>query len=97
MLSAREEPPWLIIGCDDNGPGVDPELGASIFETNVSTKSTGSGLGLALVRGVVEAHGGMVSYHTSGLGGACFELKLPMISNETQALPTEKRNETREA
>ncbi len=83
VLSAKEEPPFLILACDDNGPGVDPDLGKSIFETNVSTKKTGSGLGLALVRGVVEAHGGYVDYHRSELGGARFELRLPMISGES--------------
>lgn len=83
VLSAREEPPYLVLACDDNGPGVDPDLGKSIFETNVSTKKNGSGLGLALVRGVVEAHGGYVDYARSELGGARFELRLPMIPGES--------------
>ncbi len=48
------------ITVEDSGPGVDPEILDRIFEPFFSTKSTGSGLGLALVRKIAEDHGGGV-------------------------------------
>jgi signal transduction histidine kinase len=45
---------------EDDGPGIDPTLGISIFDPLVTTKESGTGLGLALVRAVAEAHGGSV-------------------------------------
>lgn len=45
---------------EDDGPGFDPALGVAIFDPLVTTKESGTGLGLALVRAVAEAHGGSV-------------------------------------
>lgn len=77
-ISVYEEPPWLCLAVDDNGPGVDPALRDHIFEADVTTKASGSGLGLSLVKGVVEAHGGSVTVTPSALGGARFVLRLPL-------------------
>lgn len=62
---------------DDNGRGVDPALGSHVFEPNVSGRTGGTGLGLALVKQVVDAHGGTVTYGKSDLGGASFVIELP--------------------
>jgi signal transduction histidine kinase len=56
----------------DNGPGIPAELADRIFEPFVSGKSTGTGLGLALVHRIVENHGGTVSLETSSPQGAVF-------------------------
>jgi len=62
----------------DDGPGVSPELAARIFEPFVTTKSIGSGtgLGLALAFGIVNAHGGTLELMPSDRG-ACFRVTLP--------------------
>ncbi|MEM9493376.1 MAG: sensor histidine kinase, partial [Myxococcota bacterium] len=44
----------------DNGPGIPPALRARVFERYVSTKSTGTGLGLALIRDAVVRSGGTI-------------------------------------
>ena len=63
---------------DDSGPGIDPSVRNRLFEPLVTTRPAGIGLGLALVKRVVERHGGSVSAGRSPLGGARFEVKLPM-------------------
>lgn len=67
----------LIVDVEDNGPGIDPALGDEIFQPGVSQRVGGSGLGLAFVRAIVEAHGGTVSQERSSMGGARFRLTLP--------------------
>ncbi len=79
-VTVREEDENTIaISVEDNGPGVDPEFGAQIFEADVTTKESGTGLGLTLVRGVAEAHGGYIEYDDSPLGGARFTLRIPRV------------------
>ncbi len=78
-ISVVEEDTMMAIRVEDNGPGVDPDFGAQIFEANVTTKERGTGLGLTLVRGVVEAHGGYIAYDDSSLGGARFTAHIPKV------------------
>jgi signal transduction histidine kinase len=51
----------IEVEVEDNGPGLDPEIRERIFEPFFSTKTGGSGLGLALVKKIAEDHGGGVS------------------------------------
>lgn len=62
---------------EDNGPGIDPELIKNIFEPFFSTKDKGTGLGLASVYAVVEAHGGSIRVERGEMDGARFELSFP--------------------
>ncbi len=66
---------------EDDGPGVPAELHRRIFEPFFTTGSEErTGLGLAIVAAVAYEHGGEVTVGTSALGGARFELSLPLIS-----------------
>ena len=62
------------IDIGDNGDGVPAEIGEEVFVPFFTTKREGSGVGLALTRQVMQAHGGTVSLGTSHLGGAQFSL-----------------------
>jgi len=62
----------------DNGPGVNDELGETIFEPFKTDKREGLGLGLAISRSIVEAHGGALGYVNNPEGGATFRCTLPM-------------------
>ncbi|HSE28614.1 MAG TPA: ATP-binding protein, partial [Gemmatimonadales bacterium] len=61
----------------DHGPGVDPGLRERIFDPYVTTKAEGTGLGLALVRQTVDAHGGRIRLEDTTGGGATFVVHLP--------------------
>ena len=67
----------LVITVEDTGPGVDPAIRARLFEPLMTTKAKGIGLGLPLVRRIVEHHGGRVTYEPPHGGGARFVVKLP--------------------
>jgi signal transduction histidine kinase len=60
----------------DDGPGIPGEHRDRIFEALYTTKAKGSGLGLALCRRILEAHGGIIELEP-GDGGACFVLTFP--------------------
>jgi signal transduction histidine kinase len=68
---------WITITVADDGPGVPKDLGDRIFEPYVSTKDTGVGLGLAICRRIVEAHGGRITASNPAAGGALFTIRLP--------------------
>ena len=67
----------VTISVEDTGPGVDPGTLRRLFEPLVTTKQKGIGLGLALVKRIVEHHGGTIGYEPRG-GGARFVVRLPL-------------------
>jgi signal transduction histidine kinase len=63
----------------DTGPGIAPHILPKVFETFVSSKETGVGLGLPVSRRIAEEHGGSLSAYNLPGGGACFVLRLPAL------------------
>jgi len=77
-VSAFREPQWCGIRVTDRGPGIDPEMRHTIFERFFKDeKSPGLGIGLTIVRNVVEAHDGIVEVFEHEGGGSVFEVRLP--------------------
>jgi two-component system, NtrC family, sensor histidine kinase HydH len=66
------------ISVRDTGPGIPKNVSARMFEPLYTTKTRGAGLGLTIVRRVVEAHGGAVTVHSEPGKGASFTLRLPL-------------------
>ena len=67
----------------DDGPGIPAEIVDRLFEPFVTAgKPHGSGLGLAVVRKVVDDHSGTVTASKAEGGGAAFELRLPLAPPE---------------
>jgi signal transduction histidine kinase len=79
----------VIIVVEDSGPGIPAEHVPHVFDRFYrvdparNAQSGGSGLGLSIVRAVVEQHGGRVSAANGTLGGARFELRLPFVRAAT--------------
>jgi signal transduction histidine kinase len=62
---------------EDDGPGIETDLALSIFDPLVTTKATGMGLGLALCRAIVKAHGGEIAATSAPTAGARFSFWIP--------------------
>jgi len=62
----------------DNGPGIPEEIFGKVFEPYVTGKRRGSGLGLPIVKKIVEEHGGMIWIKNTTEGGACIMIRLPL-------------------
>lgn len=77
VTRAWREGQRAFVAVDDDGPGLDPALAATLFDPLVTGKPTGTGLGLAICRTIVEAHGGAIRAEKSPSGGARLVFSLP--------------------
>jgi two-component system nitrogen regulation sensor histidine kinase GlnL len=71
----------LVIGVQDNGPGVPENLRAHLFDPFVTSKVGGKGLGLALVAKIVGDHGGVIEFESEP-GRTLFRMLLPMADRD---------------
>jgi PAS domain S-box-containing protein len=82
VLSVRtfsRKPTSQIIEVEDTGPGIKPDALDRLFEGFFTTKTTGMGIGLAICRSIIEAHGGhIVARNLSDRPGAAFTIDLPL-------------------
>jgi signal transduction histidine kinase len=81
-LQAHSSGADVILEIADTGAGIPP--GVDIFEPFTTTKYSGSGLGLVVVRQVVAAHGGNITYSSEPGKGTTFRLALPQAALEHQ-------------
>jgi len=73
--------PAVRFACADDGPGVPEEAAGQLFDPAFSTKSRGSGMGLAAVRRAAESHAGTVFAHPRAGGGLVVGFTLPALSS----------------
>ncbi len=76
IRSEKNEVGRIRVSVEDRGPGVDTEIARRIFEPFFSTKSEGTGMGLAICRSIVEAHDGRLWTENSPHGGAVFQFTI---------------------
>jgi signal transduction histidine kinase/HAMP domain-containing protein len=77
-ISTRELADAVELAISDDGPGIPPEIVDRIFEPFFSTKSGGTGLGLALTLQIIEGHGGQLRVETTPGAGATFLIRFPL-------------------
>jgi PAS domain S-box-containing protein len=80
--SGKDESQGVLVAVRDSGPGLDPESLSHIFTPFYTTKSQGMGMGLAISRSIIEAHGGQLWATANEGGGAAFQFTLQARSRE---------------
>jgi len=83
-----ENSPWVTINVEDNGPGLTDQILEKIFEGQLAVRPDGPilggwpmaqrGLGLSIVRSIVQAAGGTIHAANRDPVGACFQMELPV-------------------
>src|SRR5438094_2121049 len=73
----------IVVSVRDSGPGFPGGMVEQLFEPFFSTKAEGTGMGLAISRSIIEAHGGTLSGENCDNGGACFTVCLPQEKEES--------------
>jgi len=76
LIRSRFADGLLSIEVIDDGPGMTPEVSARLFEPFFTTKENGVGLGLLVVKKIVEAHGGRLALHSEPGQGTCVRITL---------------------
>jgi signal transduction histidine kinase len=74
----------LMLVVQDSGPGISAEAEARLFEPLFTTRSSGTGLGLALCRRITEKHSGRISASNHADGGAAFVVRVPLTAGRAQ-------------
>jgi C4-dicarboxylate-specific signal transduction histidine kinase len=77
IRSARHDPNQVVVAVADSGAGIDPQVIGRIFEPFYTTKPQGIGMGLAISRSIIEAHGGRLRAEPNTPHGATFQCTLP--------------------
>jgi two-component system, NtrC family, sensor histidine kinase HydH len=80
---------FAVITVADTGPGIPQAVRDRLFEPFVSTKESGTGLGLTICRRIVEDHGGEIEAVNGRAGGATFTVKLPMCRTVPSSGPAD--------
>ncbi len=92
VLEMAVRGPQVLLSVCDNGIGMAPDVQGSVFGLFTQAKRSsdrsqgGLGIGLALVKSLVELHGGLVTVHSAGAGqGSCFSVQLPRMPMEADS------------
>jgi PAS domain S-box-containing protein len=78
IRSSTDGPQCVLIAVSDSGPGLDPKSVDRVFDAFYTTKPDGLGMGLAICRSIIEAHGGRLWASANEGRGATFQFNLPI-------------------
>ena len=77
-VRARQDGAALLLVIEDSGAGIPEEVRHRIFEPFFTTKASGTGLGLAVVKRILDGHGGRIDVQAREGGGTAFALRFPL-------------------
>jgi len=77
-ISTERQGDWVVLAISDTGPGIPPENLERIWEPFFTTRTHGTGLGLALARRIIEEHGGRIEVESTVGEGTTFRIFLPV-------------------
>mgnify|MGYP001167744709 FL=1 len=72
-----EDKKHIFIEVEDNGSGIEDSIKQKIFEPKFTTKTSGMGLGLPMVKNIIEVYNGKISFNTSSKNGTVFKISFP--------------------
>ncbi|MDD4552609.1 MAG: ATP-binding protein [Bacteroidales bacterium] len=92
-IKVWNESAWVYISVTDNGSGISPDQERDIFKPGFTTKQRGMGLGLVIVKMIIENFRGEITFTRPATEGACFLIKIPanqnqLYENETDCSPS---------
>ena len=87
------EDDWVEITFADTGGGISQESMSKIFEPYFTTKASGTGLGLLIVRRIVQEHGGEIDLVSDEGKGLVFTIRLPILDRRARMLPGASESE----
>ncbi len=77
-ITATKSPGWITIAINDNGPGIPEAIRDHLFDAFVTYgKRSGTGLGTAIAKSIIDAHGGKIEFKSVSLEGTTFYIQLP--------------------
>ena len=74
----------VLVAVEDSGPGLDPKSLDRLFDAFYTTKPQGLGMGLAISRSIIEAHGGRLWAMANASRGAVFQFTLPIFDEASE-------------
>ncbi|MDR5729566.1 MAG: PAS domain S-box protein, partial [Terriglobia bacterium] len=78
VTTTHEQPNFVVITVCDTGPGLPAEVSKNLFRPLLTTKDRGMGMGLAICRSIVDAHGGNIWTSPEISRGTTFNIRLPL-------------------
>lgn len=82
FLSTQTDGQMVRISLTDNGSGIPAAIQETLFEPFVTTRATGTGLGLSVVQSVIRSHGGVITVEDVEPHGTRFEIILPVVNDK---------------
>jgi signal transduction histidine kinase len=86
-VTATVKPPWVEVAFSDTGVGMSAETRAHLFQPFFTTKAQGTGLGLVIIRQIIDQHKGAIACDSEPGVGTTFTIRLPLAAAEPAPAP----------